>query len=109
GSGRGPVQRFVAAVELLEHHFVSTEGADDVEPGERLLDMAVDLAGVLPLSLEQLLGSGADDTGDEARQGQGDQGQQGELPRDEEHHHADADRKSTRLNSSHVSISYDVS
>src|SRR5699024_8851455 len=74
-----------------------TEGADDVESGEGLLDMAVDIAGVLPLSLEQLLGSGADDTGDEARQGQCYQGQEGELPGDDEHHHADADDRQRRL------------
>ena len=59
--------------------------------GERLLDLAVQLAGVLPLGDELLLRALGDRAGDQHRQRHRDQGDQGQQRRDPEHHRQHAD------------------
>ncbi len=92
----GLVQGLVALLEALQHVGVAAEDAHQVVPGEGLLDLAVELAGVLPLRGEQLLAARADHAGRHTGQRQGDQGDQGQLPRDDEHHDHDADDRQQR-------------
>ena len=53
-------------------------------------------AGVLPLRGEELLAAGADDAGSDAGQREGDQGDQRQLPGDDEHHDHNADDRQQR-------------
>ncbi|MCY1217324.1 hypothetical protein D9M72_292310 [compost metagenome] len=91
GSETGLVEGFIPFVEAFQHVRVTAEHAHQVVAGERFLDLAVELAGVLPLRGEQLLASRADDAGCHAGQRQGHQGDEGQLPRHDEHHDHNAD------------------
>ena len=67
------------------------EDLDQLVTGERLLDLAVQLAGVRPLGDELLLRALGDPLGDQHRQRHRDQRDQGQQRRDPEHHGQHAD------------------
>ncbi|CAH0285789.1 hypothetical protein SRABI26_04075 [Arthrobacter sp. Bi26] len=91
GTEAGLVEFLVALVEAGQHVGVAAEHADEVVAGEGFLDLAVELAGVLPLGGEELLAAGADDAGGHAGERQGDECDQGQLPGHDEHHDHDPD------------------
>ena len=67
GAEAGLVEFLVPLVEAGQHVGVAAEDADEVVAGEGFLDLAVELAGVLPLGGEELLAAGADDAGGHRR------------------------------------------
>jgi len=86
GAERGLVEVVVLGLERLLRLLLPSEDLDEAVSGEGLLDDAVELPGVLPLLNEELLGA----LGDPLREKHGDrdrhEGDEGEHPRDAEHH-----------------------
>ncbi len=72
---------------------MAAEHLDECVPGEGLLDLCVQFAGVLPLGDEQLLRPPCDQHRHDERERDGDECDQREERRHDEHHHDDADHR----------------
>ena len=79
------VHLLVLRVEVGLDLLLAPEDLHERVPGERLLDLAVQHAGVLPLRDEALLRAPRDQGGDEQRHRNGDERDERELPGDREH------------------------
>ncbi len=85
------VELLVLLVELRDGLLLASEHLHDAVSGVHLLDVAVELAGALPLSSELLLRPFADDDGDHDRDRHREQRDRGEQRADPDHHREDAD------------------
>ena len=91
GCEAGLVELVVGGVEAGLRLALAAERLHDRVAGERLLDLRVERAGVLPLGDELALRVACDPLHQHQRDGHGDDGDDGQLPRDPQHHRDGAD------------------
>ena len=91
GLERSAVKLFVFLGEGLGKRLLLAVNLDQGMPRERLLDAGVESTHLLPLGVIGLLRAEAHQAENDAHQRQGNQHNQGQLPRDRKHHRQDPD------------------